>query len=141
MHTRDLDGDQYDELSAYTLTHPDPAFIHQYVVDAFAARHAHTDTRPITLAFALVGLYVHLELHRTGRQVQRIHTLLARRRRQWPTFELPEHRGDITVADVLAAPAGPERDAAIETWCAAVWDAYSASHAAVVELVNSALRE
>jgi hypothetical protein len=29
--------DVYDELSAYTLRHSDPAFIHQHVVDALAA--------------------------------------------------------------------------------------------------------
>ena len=27
----------FHELSFYTLAHPDPAFIHQHIVDAYAA--------------------------------------------------------------------------------------------------------
>ncbi len=130
---------QCDELRAYTLSHPDPAFIHQHVVDGYAARHADASTKPMTLAFALIGLYFHVERGLTGREVQRIHMLLARRRRQWPTFALPQRRGDITVGDVLAASAGPERDARVEAWCASVWWAYCASHAAVAALAVATL--
>jgi uncharacterized protein DUF5946 len=61
-------------LSAYTLTHSDPAFIHQHVVDAFAAQSADDTTKPITLTFALVGLYLHVEKGRTGRRVQLVHS-------------------------------------------------------------------
>ena len=64
----------YHELCACTLTHPDPSFIHQYAVDAFAAQHADHDTEPITLAFALVRLYPRIERTHSGRQVQRVHT-------------------------------------------------------------------
>ena len=35
----------YDELCAYTLSHDDPAFIHQYVVDAWCAQHADAQTK------------------------------------------------------------------------------------------------
>ena len=45
-----------DELSAYTLTHGDPDFIHQHVVDAFAAQHAAAKSSAIGVAFALIGL-------------------------------------------------------------------------------------
>ena len=47
-----------DELSAYTLTHGDPEFIHQHVVDAFAAQHATAKSSAIGVAFALIGLYL-----------------------------------------------------------------------------------
>ncbi len=70
--------DAYDELSAYTLTHTDPAFIHQHVVDAFAAQQADESTKPITLTFALVGLYLQVEKGRTGRRVQLVHMQLAK---------------------------------------------------------------
>lgn len=53
--------DAYDELCAYTLTRGDPGFIHQHVVDAFTAQHADETTEPITLTFALVGLYPRVE--------------------------------------------------------------------------------
>ena len=61
---------------------------------------------------------------------------LARDKRTWSTFKLPEYRGDATVSDVLAAPPGPERDAAIERWCRSVWNAYRESHAQVAELLS-----
>jgi hypothetical protein len=54
----------------------------------------------------------------------------------WPTFPLPEQRGATTVIDVMAAPAGPERDRAIDAWCVAVWDAYRGVAPAVVRLAR-----
>jgi hypothetical protein len=124
--SRSRDQDAYDALASYTLTHGDRAFIHQHVVDAFAAQHATPATKPIALAFALLGLYLHVERGFTGRQVQRAHMMLAKRSRSWPTFALPTptHRGAMTAVDVVAASAGVERDAAIDAWCAAVWAAY-----------------
>lgn len=122
MESADLEA--YHDLQAYTLTHPDPAFIHQHVVDAWAAQQADHRTKPITVVFALVGLYLHVERGFTGRQVQRVHMALAARRREWPTVELPARRGEISVRDVVAAPPGPARDGAIEDWCRAVWDTY-----------------
>ena len=139
MSAQESPRDLYYELSAYTLSHPDPAFIHQFVVDAFAAQSADEETKPITLTFALIGLYLHIEKHFSGRQVQRVHTLLAGGRKDWPRFPLPQNRGEMTVRDVLAAPPGPERDAAIEAWCTSVWQAYAASRATVVAILHREL--
>ncbi len=107
-----------DELSAYTLTHGDPDFIHQHVVDAFAAQHATAKSSAIGVAFALIGLYLHLERGYSGRQVQAAHRRLAQQRRQWPAFDPPRDTGELTVIDVMRSPAGAERDRAIEDWCA-----------------------
>ena len=120
----------------YTLTRGDLAFIHQHVVDAFAAQSASPATKPITLAFALIGLYLHVERGFTGRQVQRAHMMLAKRTRSWPAFPLPEFRGSITAVDVMAAVAGAERDRAIDAWCAAVWETYRESASAVAQLAR-----
>ena len=117
--------DQYDELAYYSLAHPDPSFIHQNIVDAFAAQQADEQSKSIKVAFALIGLYLYIEKGVSGKEVQRAHMRLARRRREWPRFELPEHRGDVEVGDVLAAPPGTERDAMIRQWCESVWDAWS----------------
>jgi hypothetical protein len=125
-----------DELSAYTLMHRDPSFIHQHVVDAFAAQHATPRSKAIGVAFALIGLYLHLERGYTGRAVQRAHMRLARKRRKWPTFDAPAERGGITAVDVMSSPPGPERDQAIEDWCAVVWEAWHASHGSVAALVR-----
>ncbi len=72
----------FHELMYYTLAHPDPAFIHQNVVDAYAAQTAGSETKNITIVFALVGLYLSVEKDLTGRQVQKVHMQLAKRRRQ-----------------------------------------------------------
>jgi len=130
------DEGAYNELAAYTLAHGDAAFIHQHVVDAFAAQHATEDSKPIGVAFALIGLYLHLERSRTGKEVQQAHMRLGRRRRQWPAFELPLTRGEMTIHDVVAVAPGPERDRAIDDWCASVWEAWSGSHERVVALLD-----
>jgi hypothetical protein len=128
--------DAYHELSAYSLTHGDAEFIHQHVVDAFGAQRATANSKPIGVTFALVGLYLHVERQYSGRQVQRVHMQLARRKRTWPEFVLPANRGAITPVDVMAAPPGPERDRAIHAWCASVWEAFSANRQVVVELLR-----
>ena len=130
------DDDAYNELAAYTLTHGDPAFIHQHVVDAFAAQHATEDSKPIGVAFALIGLYLHVERGCSGREVQQAHVRLGRRRRTWPIFDPPPTRGEMTIADVLDAAPGGKRDRAIDDWCASVWEAWSGSHARVIALVD-----
>jgi uncharacterized protein DUF5946 len=130
------DREAYDALCGYTLSHPDPAFLHQHVVDAFAAQHASEQTKAIQLAFSVVGLYLHVERRFTGRQVQRAHMQLARRERAFPSLAIPAARGAFAVADVMAAAEGPERDAAIDAWCAAVWDAYRENGPAVVEYLR-----
>jgi hypothetical protein len=128
--------DAYNELCGYTLTHFGPAFIHQHVVDAFAAQYADERTKPITLTFALIGLYLHVDKKYSGKQVQKVHMELAKRKREWPAFALPRDRGAMTAADVIAAPAGPDRDAAIDAWCASVWEAFRGNQGAVAALLR-----
>jgi len=125
----------YQELQCYTLAHREPGFIHQHVVDAWAAQHADESTKPIALTFALIGLCLHIERGFTGRQVQRVHMELGKRKRAWPSFTLPCDRGSHTASRVMAAPAGPERDMAIDAWCGSVWEAFKESHRAVAELL------
>lgn len=131
--------DAYDELRSYTLGLEDPAFIHQHVVDAFAAQHADASTKPITLTFALIGLYLHVEQGRSGRQVQRAHMKLARRKRQWPAWALPRERGTLTAVEVMTASPGPERAQAIDAWCASVWNAYRDNWELVAKLAENSV--
>lgn len=128
--------DAYDELCYYTLAHGKPEFIHQYIVDAFAAQTADEQTKPIKLTFALIGLYLHVEKQVSGREVQLVHMRLARKKRSWPSFALPHDRGAMTAADVLAAPPGPERDRAIDRWCASVWNAFRGNRETVAALLH-----
>jgi hypothetical protein len=139
MDNSESDQERYNELAYYTLAHPDPAFIHQHIVDAYGAQHAHASSKPIGVAFALAGLYLALERRYSGRQVQHAHTLLARNKKHLPVFTLPTQRGALTVADVLRASPGPERDAAIRIWMASVWQAWSASHKKVADWLQGEL--
>ena len=42
----------------------------------------------------------------------------------WPRFDLPKSRGNITVSDVVDVPAEGARDEMIKKWCISVWGAY-----------------
>lgn len=126
----------YEALQCYTLELRDLAFIHQHVVDAWAAQHADQHTKPIGLTFALVGLYLHLERGFTGRQVQRAYMTLGRSRRRWLPLPLPRERGHVTATEAMAAPPGPARAQAIDAWCASVWHAHRESQAAIARLVQ-----
>ena len=129
----------FHELMFYTLSHPDPAFIHQNVVDAYAAQTADEATKNITIIFALIGLYLSVEKGFTGRQVQKAHMSLAQRRKSWPRPPLSHERGSVAIADVLAAPPGAQRDALIHSWCASVWQAWSESRDLIAELARKEL--
>ena len=130
------DKDASHELACYTLGHPEPAFIHQYIVDAYAAQHADDHAKLISIAFALAGLYLHLERGYSSRAVQQAHMRLARKKQPWPHFTPPTDRGATTVADVLRATLGAERDEAIRRWAASAWKAWSESHGQVAVWVE-----
>src|SRR4029079_19172745 len=128
----------YHALSVQTLSDRDPTFPHQLAVDAYAAQHAGTAPKPITTAFALIGLYLVNERGFTGRQAQRAHMFLGRRRQEEPRFSPPGHVGDIHIADRPGAgDAG--RDEAIRRWAASVWDAWRDHHEEVAALVDDRL--
>ena len=124
----------YDEVYVYTMSRP--GFILQHVVDAFAVQTANGDSKPIGLVFGLVGLYLHVEKQFSGRQVQKVHMELGHRKREWPRIDLPADRGSLTVADVLAAPGGPERDTAIHDWCRSLWTAFRGNRQTIILLLR-----
>lgn len=124
----------YDEVYVYTMDRP--GFVLQHVVDAFAVQTANNESMPIGPVFGLVGLYLHVEKQFSGRQVQRVHMELGRRKREWPRLFVPEDRGSMTVADVLTASAGPQRDKAIDNWCRSVWTAFGANRQTIIDLLR-----
>lgn len=131
------------ELNAYTLTRGDRerTFIHQLQVDAYGAQHVAVDGRPIGTAFALIGLCLTCERAYTGRQVQHMHMLLARRSKTWPQFAPPTHAGDVTVLDVMQSPPGKVRDAALRRWGQSVWGAWRHEHERVRSLFESVMAD
>jgi hypothetical protein len=118
----------FSDLSCYTVSKQDAAFIHQHAVDAYEAQHSGGKTRNITVAFGLIGLFLALERGFTGKQVQIAHMQIARVRKDWPRLDPPGHPAPITVLDVLLEKTDDGRDRMIREWMAAVWDSWSDRH-------------
>jgi hypothetical protein len=129
----------YNQLAYYSLSHPDPSFLHQHVVDAYAAQCANEDSKTIQIVFGLVGLYLYVEKGFSGKKVQQAHMQLAKRRRNWKRPGLPVGRGAIGIVDVLAAPPGEPRDLLIGEWCRSVWSAWRMERDSIVSLVRNEL--
>ena len=127
--------EEYDGLYVYTMGRKN--FILQHVVDANIAQTAPAVNPPSTgIIFALVGLYLHVELGFTGTQVQNAHMRMAKAKRAWPDVAWPRERGNITAATVLAMAAGQVRDKGIDDWCREVWAAFSANRNMVASLTS-----
>ncbi len=127
------------DLACYTVAKQDPEFIHQHAVDAYAARHAGGTTRNITVAFGLIGLCLALERGFTGTEVQRAHMRIAKLRNVWLRLDPPPKPASITVMDILAVPDGPEKDAMIRRWMAAVWESWADHHQWIRETTDALL--
>jgi hypothetical protein len=128
--------EQYNELAYYTLALKDDYFIHQHIVDAYTVQSASIYTKPISLTFGLVGLYLLIEKGFTGKQIQNFHTLMSKHKMQWPTFSLPENRSFINVEMVLKANEGDERSKLIIEWCKNVWHMWQDSHNELKKVVD-----
>jgi hypothetical protein len=136
-----LDREQFNELSYYTLGHPDKHyFIHQHIVDAYTAQKADKTCKSISIAFSLVGLYLYLVENYSGRQVQLAHMKLVKSKRLVPLINLPNNRGEISVSEVIAAPPGNERDIMIRNWCLSVWNAYKDCHGSIESYIKKELK-
>ncbi len=129
----------FDQLSYYTLAHKQEEFIHQYIVDAFAAQTADENTKSIKINFGLIGLYLHLEKGYSGKKVQEAHMQLAKYKDKLPEIVLPRERGEITIFGVLDTPEGEERDQKIEEWMQSVWNAYADSHKVIEDFLTKYL--
>ena len=137
MNSSRLSADEaYNELCCYTMTLGDGSFIHQHVVDAYCAQTYTVEDKPIGFVFALVGLYLHVEMGFTGKQVQLAHMKLAKRKQEWPRLAIPKQRGDTTAIEVIASGVGPDRDRMIHIWCESVWKANSENAEAVQNLLE-----
>lgn len=131
--------DAYYDLTCRTLVLRDAGFIHQHAVDAYAAQHTGPQMRPITTAFALIGLYLALEKGYTGRQVQIAHMQIAKRKRDWPRLQPPAKHGDLTVLDVIRCGTDEEKREMLMRWAASVWRSWEDRHQWVREMTEQIL--
>jgi len=134
-------SDLYNELAFYTLSHADPSFIHQHVVDAYTAQSATIHTKKIALFFALAGLYLTVEKGYSGRQVQLAHLKMADNKQMIPDLSIPDDKGALTIETVLQAPVGELRDNLIQEWCISVWKAYSNERDRVINSTEALLKD
>jgi hypothetical protein len=118
----------YSDLMCYTVSKQDPGFIHQHVVDSYAAQHAGGPTRPITIAFGLIGLYLALEKGYTGRQVQKAHMKIAKIQKDWPFPEPPHRHAGLTVIDVVLEATDNKKETSIRKWMESVWEIWEERH-------------
>jgi hypothetical protein len=126
----------FDELSAFTLSLRDKDFIHQLVVDAYAAQHSGPDMKPIATAFALIGLYLTFERGYTGREVQLAHMGLGKTRRERPRFNPPAAKGALTVLDVVRGISEENYKERLNAWGKSVWLLWLPQHESVSKLVE-----
>src|SRR5690242_669753 len=115
------------KLSYYTLSLHDDYFIHQLAVDSYAAQHAGPSVKPISTAFALIGLYLVIECNFTGREVQKTHMFLAEKSKDWQKFILPKKKADLTVKDVVNTPDEQKKEM-IQRWMRSVWEIWKLEH-------------
>ena len=130
----------HTQVQAYELEHPWLlSRCLQLRVDTYAAQHSGDQTSALSLAFALIRLFLALERGASGLDVRTAHQKLARRNITWPRLERPLSVGSLTV-QALADVASPQAYAdQVQSWAADVWDAWGARHDEVAELVRQHL--
>ena len=128
----------YFQISYYTLSLKDSNFIHQLIVDSYAAQHSGAKTKPITISFALIGLYLVNERSYTGKKVQEAHMIMANKSKDWPNFKIPEEIKWMTVLDVIQSPNNKKEDS-IKKWCKSVWNVWKPEKEHIETLVNRLL--
>lgn len=126
------------QLSYYTLSLQDNYFIHQLIVDAYAAQHSGKGVKPITTTFALVGLFLVNERNYTGKQVQLAHMAITKKSKTWPHFPAPKEKEWLTVQDVTQSP-DAEKQEMIKKWSRSVWNVWKPQHEEIASLLKKYL--
>ena len=126
----------YGEVTASAWTDPKVGRLHQLIVDTYAAQHSGPETAAITTAFALVGLYLALELDTPGPQVRSAHQRLAGARKSWPAFTPPSQPSPVTILEVAIADSPESRTAAVLRWAQSVWTSWASHRSTVAELLR-----
>jgi hypothetical protein len=116
----------YCELTSYTLTEASHEFIHQHVVDSYAAQHSGGITKNIATMYALIGLCLMIDHGLTGKQVQKVHMRMPKRK--WEKLDPPTDSKWMTIRDVLKAENSSERKALIRKWAISVWKSWKNYH-------------
>jgi Family of unknown function (DUF5946) len=128
--------EKYHTLAYYTLGLKDNNFIHQHLVDVYTVQNANQNTKPISLTFALMGLYLLIEEGYTGRAIQKFHAKMSNDKQDWVLFPIPNYLGNITIDDVILAAEGEQRNLMLLNWCHSVWAAFKPHHKEISKIAN-----
>lgn len=122
----------YGEVLAREYSDPAYMKVHHLTVDAYSVQHPGTPSRRRmqSAAVHLIGLYAGLELNLPQKQIAKLldgatNTL------QLHWLDPPEHRGAVTVADVLPAQSAEEHEQRVRRWAETTWEAWAVHHAQV----------
>ena len=118
----------FEALQGRELTDPSSYAIHRLAVDAYSLQHPERYCRSSkSYAAHLTGMLAAME-HASKPEVLRA---LQRWLSSGPTLEkppLPDSRGKLTIASVLASPDRLAMDRAIRAWGESAWAAYAPWH-------------
>jgi hypothetical protein len=139
MMPEDNELSAYHEVCAWSLSRRDGHFVHQFIVDCWALQHATVGSKPISIVFPLVSLYLHLEHGQSGRQAQLAHMQLAKHRKDWPRMTPPADEIRFSVREVFDLESDAAREQAIHRWCELTWKVWKDSQQVIRELVQREL--
>ena len=105
-------------------------------MDTYAAQHSGLNVKPITTAFALIGLYLTFERGYTGKEVQRAHMILGKVHRQWSLINPPKEKAALTVLNVVLGLTEEIYREHINAWGKSVWLLWSPQHENIGKLVE-----
>lgn len=122
----------YTELIGREQSSASLAGSHMLAADVYPAQHPGVPGRQSSrsVRIHLVGLCLALEHRFDGSASARAKARLAGPEIVYDWLEPPESRGELTVLDVLAAPA-QDHVAAVRRWAEDVWQAWGAHHDAI----------
>ena len=112
------------------------AAMRRLAVDCYACQHDRYILSGRSLAAHLTGLAVAIEHGGDEHVNERVQRWLSRTR-ELEKPAVPRLRGEVTIADVAAAPPD-EYPAAVRRWAQSVWDAWHEHHALAREWIAAA---
>jgi len=117
------------QVLAREFTDPACFAVHRLTVAAYTLQHPFS-VKPHSLAIHLVALCLSLEASRPQHLIGTQTVRAAARLRAQPPGRLqpPEHRGALTVAEVVGAESAQEHCLRVRDWAVEVWAAWQAHH-------------
>lgn len=118
----------YGELLAKEFSEPDYAALHQRTVDTYMVQHPGVDSPQARQSVAVHLMSLCLQLEEGMAPERATRALPHFTHRDYPWLTPPDHRGEVTVQDVLAARTPAEHTERVQQWARSVWHAWAMYH-------------